>query len=462
MKPPPLPRGFRAAGVSCGIKRAKRAGAAKRPERDLALFFSDRPAAAAALFTTNRFPAAPVLLSSASLMKTGGAARAIVANSGCANAATGERGLAAARRTARAFARIAGIDAEQVLVASTGVIGEHLPAGQLISALPAAFAALSSSRFKEASRAILTTDTTPKTATAVFGWKGRSARITGCAKGAGMIHPRLAPAACILSRAAAPERTLRSRPQGHHTLHSRGASDATAFRHPRTLVSRHTGRPPRTRHATMLAFVFTDAVVPPRSLRRALIAASPRSFERISVDGDTSTNDSVFVLANGASGLEVHSSDGSFDRFLHALESVAFSLARQIVRDGEGARRVLDIEVSGAASREAADRVAREIARSPLVKTALAGADANWGRILSAAGAAGVPFDPMRADLWIEGVRVARAGAAVRYDRRRVEGVFRRDEVPVRLLLGRGPGQARFLTCDLTEDYVRINASYRS
>ena len=180
------------------------------------------------------------------------------------------------------------------------------------------------------------------------------------------------------------------------------------------------------------------------------------------MDGDTSTNDSVFVLANGASGLEVHSSDGSFDRFLHALESVAFSLARQIVRDGEGARRFLDIEVSGAASREAADRVAREIARSPLVKTALAGADANWGRILSAAGAAGVPFDPMRADLWIGGVRVARAGAAVRYDRRRVEGVFRRDEVPVRLLLGRGPGQARFLTSDLTEDYVRINASYRS
>jgi glutamate N-acetyltransferase/amino-acid N-acetyltransferase len=292
-----------------------------------------------------------------------------------------------------------------VLVASTGVIGEPLPVERLIAALPAAFKGLSAGGLAQASRAIMTTDTRPKTAVASFRWRGRTVRIAGCAKGAGMIHPRM---------------------------------------------------------ATMLAVLLTDAALPPGLLKRALGEVSRQSFESISVDGDTSTNDSVFLLASGASGVRVRKGEGSWARFVAALGAVAGALARQIVRDGEGARRTLEIEVEGARDRDSADRVARAIACSPLVKTALAGGDANWGRILAAAGAAGVPFDPAAVRVSIGGVTVARRGAAVRHDRRRVERLFRRPSVKVRVGLGRSAGRARMLTCDLTAGYVRINADYRS
>ena len=391
-----LPRGFSASGVACGIKRSG---------LDLALFVSDRPAAAAARFTTNRFRAAPVLVSAAHLLSSRGRTRAVVANSGCANAATGTKGLQAARRTASALSRRLGLDEAQVLVASTGVIGAPLPATRLLAALPAAVTGLGAGGLRRAARAIMTTDRRPKIAVSTFAWRGRTATVSGCAKGAGMIHPRM---------------------------------------------------------ATMLAFLFTDAEVTVPLLRRLLNIVSPATFESISVDGDTSTNDTVLLLANGASGLRVEEGNGSMQRFREALLSVTASLSRQIVRDGEGARKTMLVEVRGAASAGAADRVARAIALSPLVKTALAGGDPNWGRILAAAGTAGVPFDPGRVSISIGGVPVVRRGSAVRSSPRRLRRVFRRREVTARLNLGRGKGIGRILTCDLTSSYIRINASYTS
>lgn len=392
-----LPLGFTAAGVACGVK--------KRGGLDLAVFLSDPPAAAAARFTLNRFRAAPILVSEAHLAASGGRARAIVVNSGCANAATGRRGLEDARRIARAAAKLTGARPEEILVASTGVIGERLPADRIVSGLPAAVSAQSRSGLKQASRSILTTDTRPKTAAARFSWRGRSALVAGCAKGAGMIHPNM---------------------------------------------------------ATMLAFVFTDAAVAPSLLDRALAEASAETFEAISVDGDTSTNDTVFLLAGGASGVTVRARDRSFGRFLESLRIVCASLARQIVEDGEGARRAMHVVVRGARDAAGARLVARAVAVSPLVKTALAGGDANWGRILSAAGASGVTFDPGSVTVEIAGIAVARRGAAVDHDHRGVERAFRARRVPVVITLGRGPGTSAMTTCDLTEDYVRINADYRS
>jgi glutamate N-acetyltransferase/amino-acid N-acetyltransferase len=391
-----LPRGFSASGIACGIKRSG---------LDLALFVSDRPAAAAARFTTNRFKAAPVQVSALHLRKSRGRARAVVVNSGCANAATGSRGLQAAERTALTAARRLGLDASQVLVASTGVIGAALPAGRIGAALPEAVSRLAPGGLPRAARAIMTTDTRPKVASARLRWRGRTATVSGCAKGAGMIHPKM---------------------------------------------------------ATMLVFLFTDADVDALSLRRILGDVSPGTLESISVDGDTSTNDAVILLANGASGLRVRRSDASMARFRRAVATVAASLARQIVLDAEGARRTLLVEVRGAASRKAADRVARAVALSPLVKTALAGGDPNWGRILAAAGTAGVRFDPGQVSIAIGGVPVARRGAAVRGDPRRLLRAFKRQEVRARVHLGQGQGSARILTCDLTTDYVRINASYTS
>ena len=432
-----LPAGFSASAAACGIRKHG---------RDLALFASDRDATAAALFTRNLFPAAPVVESARRLALSRGRARAILVNAGCANAATGKAGEAACRRTLAALERVSGCAPDRLLVASTGVIGEPLPAGKIVSSVPALWRGLAPRGFEQAASAILTTDTRPKTAHAEFSWRGQRARVTGCAKGAGMIHPRLVPSAAI-ARAA------------RGNLHA------------------HETRP----HATMLAFLFTDAAVSGALLRRALAEAAGGSLNTISVDGDTSTNDSVFLLANGASGLTVarggssdrprpgdrpHPGDrppgGPWARFLEALSSVTGSLAEQIVHDGEGARRVLRIEVTGARDHRAADRVAREIARSPLVKTALAGGDANWGRILSAAGASGARFDPRHAELALAGIPVARGGAAIPFDRARLDAAFDAPEVRVRLRLGRGPGRAGFLTCDLTEAYVRINADYRS
>jgi glutamate N-acetyltransferase/amino-acid N-acetyltransferase len=420
-----IPRGFRFTATACGLK--KKPGAL-----DLALLVSDAPASAAAVFTTNRVQAAPVRLSREHLRRSRGRIRAIVVNAGNANCATGAAGMRASQATAAAAAREFGCRPEQVLVCSTGVIGVPLPVERILGALPGLGrgGAATPAAFAGVARAIMTTDTRPKLAAAACRIGGRTVRLLGCAKGAGMIAPRM---------------------------------------------------------ATMLAFLVTDAAIAPPLLQRALREAAGRTFNRITVDGDTSTNDTVILLANGVARHSPlgtrHSRD--YRRFLAALENVCRSLALAIVADGEGAQRVVEITVQGAASERAAEQVARTIANSPLVKTALAGADPNWGRILAAAGRAGVPFDPERATVWMAGIKVYARGRALPFDERAAHGKLLASYVPVAVDLGGEIGKrkmengkrasrparhsslgtrhsVRIWTCDFTAAYVDINASYRT
>jgi glutamate N-acetyltransferase/amino-acid N-acetyltransferase len=390
-----MPLGYRFAAAYAGIR--------KTAEDDLALMISDRRAAAAAVFTTNLVKAAPLILSRRHLEESRGWCRAIVANAGNANCAT-PGGMQAARATARAAAGALGVQEAEVLLASTGVIGAPLDARLIVNALPALAGALAPEHFDAASRAILTTDTAPKTASATLRCKSGEVRLAGMAKGAGMIHPRM---------------------------------------------------------ATMLGFIFTDADLRPAELKPLLAEAVEASFNRISVDGDTSTNDTVYVLANGAS--NVRPAGAERQRFQEALTELARQLAAAIVRDGEGARKLLTIIVEGAANNRAAVQIARAIANSPLVKTAVAGADPNWGRILSAAGSSGVKFDSARVDILLNGIPVCRRGTAAEFSEDKAKRLLERPESELRFLIrGRGRGGARFWTCDLTEDYIRINASYRT
>ena len=390
-----LPREYRFAATYAGIR--------KTAQDDLALMVSDRTAAAAAVFTRNLVKAAPLLVSAQYLAQTRGYCRAIVANAGNANCAT-TNGVRVARATARAAAVALGIREREVLLASTGVIGVPLDETLILEALPRLAASLAPESFEASSRAILTTDTGPKTAMAAVRLKSGTVRIAGMAKGAGMIHPRL---------------------------------------------------------ATMLSFIFTDAQLLPSELKPMLAAAVETSFNRISVDGDTSTNDTVYLLANGASGVRPVGSDRR--KVQGALAEVAEQLAVAIARDGEGARKLLTIVVEGASGDGAAAQIARSIANSPLVKTALAGADPNWGRILSAAGNAGVKFDPGRVDIEMNGVLVCRQGKNIEFSESEAQRTLQAPESTVRLVIrGKGRGRARFWTCDMTEDYIRINASYRT
>ncbi len=378
---------------------AAAAGIRKGGAPDVGLIVSDRPALAAAAFTRNRVAAAPVELSRAHLRAARGRARAIVVNAGNANCAT-SNGARVAKRTAETAAKLLGAPARQVLVASTGVIG--VPLGELLipRALPSLVAGLAPERFTEVAAAILTTDTRPKLAFRETG----AACILGMAKGAGMIHPQMA-----------------------------------------------------TLTATMLAFVLTDAAISVARLRRMTASAVKHTFNRISVDGDTSTNDTVFVLANGASGKV------SERLFGEALEAVMSELAVAIAADGEGAKRLVIIDVAGARTEADAERIARAVANSPLVKTAVAGGDPNWGRILSAAGNSGALFEPARVKISMNGVAVCRRGQATEFEELALNANLRlAREVHIRLDVGRGPGKVRFWTCDLTEDYIRINASYRT
>jgi glutamate N-acetyltransferase/amino-acid N-acetyltransferase len=385
------PRGFLFAAVSAGIRKAG--------GDDLGLIVSEPPASAAGVFTTNRVMAAPVVLSRQHLAASQGRARAIVVNAGNANCAT-PNGLRVARRAAEAAARQLQIPRQQVLVASTGVIGLPLDEERIPQALPRAIERLAPERFEEVARAIMTTDTHPKIAFRRIGAGKQALRVLGMAKGAGMIHPRM---------------------------------------------------------ATMLAFVVTDAAVAPARLQRMTAAAAARTFNRISVDGDTSTNDTLFVLANGAAGRVAEA------RLAAALEEVMGQLAVAIASDGEGARKLVRIEVRGARSEAVADTIARAIANSPLVKTAIAGGDPNWGRILSAAGASGAPFDPARTAVALNGVTVCRRGVAADFDEEALgRSLAAARQANIRLTLGAGPARVLFYTCDLTEDYIRINASYRT
>ncbi len=393
------PAGFRAAAISAGIKKVKGA-------LDLALIVSDSPATTAAgTFTTNRAAAAPVLLSRHHLASSRGMARAIVVNAGNANAATGKAGLKAAKQTAKAAAEQLQIPIEQVLIASTGVIGLPLKAEQITERLPALYARLTDQDAAAVARAIMTTDTHPKCCVLRTEVRGKAAHLAGIAKGAGMIHPRM---------------------------------------------------------ATMLCFITTDVAIKPRMLQALLAGAVEASFNRISVDGDTSTNDTVFILASGASGVSAKPGDQTRGWFYSGLVQLCETLAKMIVRDGEGAKKFVTIEITGARSPGDAERVARSIANSPLVKTAIAGSDPNWGRFLCAAGYSGARFDPNRVDIRINGLYLCRKGLDAGFDEAAAKGELDQKELTLHMDLHAGSASARFWTCDLTHDYIDINASYRT
>ncbi len=397
-----LPRGFRYAAVNCGLR--------KPPNLDLGLIVSDEPCAAGGVFTQNRVQAAPVLLCKRHLLAAGARTRAVIVNSRNANCSTGKAGMKAAEDTARAVARSLGLgcDPEQVMVCSTGVIGLPLKVHKILRAVPdlARDTARKTGKFSAFTRAIMTTDTRPKWAAARCHLGTRTVRILGCAKGAGMIHPNM---------------------------------------------------------ATMLAYVVTDAAIRPSVLQRAVSKIARTTFNHITVDGDTSTNDTLLVLANGLAGNSVVAGPGrGYRRFLAALQKVCHSLALQIVADGEGAKRVIEIEVRGAPTFTAAERVARTIASSPLVKTMFAGGDPNWGRVLAAAGRSGVKFDPNRTDVYLGGLLACRRGTAHPFSEKLAHKRMMRELVPVMIDLRAGRGRARVWTCDFTSDYVHINASYRT
>jgi glutamate N-acetyltransferase / amino-acid N-acetyltransferase len=379
------------------------AGIRKAKKDDLALIVPDVPASGAAVFTQNRVQAAPVRIARWNLTKSRGKVSAVLINAGNANCAT-QTGDRVALACCDAVGNQLHVPPTQVFPASTGVIGVELDAHLITNALPGLVAGLAPDRFEDAARAILTTDLVMKTAHAQVRFKKGSIQIAGMTKGSGMIHPNM---------------------------------------------------------ATTLGFVMMDAALPPSALAVMLNAAVKRSFNRISVDGDTSTNDTMLVLANGASGIQPNQKESK--KVEEALTQVMEDLARQIVRDGEGARKLVTIDVTGAANEEAATRIARSIANSPLVKTAIAGSDPNWGRIISAAGNAGVPFEPSKVDIDLQGVPVCRGGLAADFSEADLKKKLDQPECQIRFAInGRAKGTCRFWTCDLTEKYIEINASYRT
>jgi glutamate N-acetyltransferase/amino-acid N-acetyltransferase len=378
------------------------AGIRKTSTDDLALIVSDTPASAAAMFTTNAVQAAPVRLGQAHLKSSRGKARAIVVNAGNANCATPTADRAALE-TVKAVARYGHWPVNQILPSSTGVIGVDLDYKLIVSALPDLFGGLSPHRFYDVARAIMTTDTVAKVAAGDVPLKEGTVRIAGTTKGSGMIHPNM---------------------------------------------------------ATTLAYVMTDAAIPPAALKPLLKAAIDRSFHRLTVDGDTSTNDTVVLLANGASGVQP--SPKELKVFGEVLCWVLEDLAEQIARDGEGARKLISIRVTGARSADEAQKIARSIAMSPLVKTAIAGGDPNWGRILCAAGYSGAKFDPREVTIKLQGTVVCHRGLAADFVEADVKSLLDDTDVSIRFIAGKGKGEALFRTCDLTEGYIRINGSYRT
>jgi glutamate N-acetyltransferase / amino-acid N-acetyltransferase len=389
------PLGFRAAGISAGIK------ASGNP--DLMLLVADAPAQVAAVFTTNKVVAAPVVVSREHIARSGGLVRAIVVNSGCANACTGDTGLRNAREMTAETARLVGCPVEQVLVSSTGVIGVALPMDKVRAGLPRAFAALGADQGPAAARAIMTTDLSPKEASRRIAIGGREASIGGMCKGAGMIEPMM---------------------------------------------------------ATMLGFVTTDAAVPRPLLERALREAVDQSFNAITVDGDSSTNDCVVLLASGASGAVVD--EPGYSVFLDGLTAVCRELALAIVRGGEGATKLVTVNVTGAASSDEARKAAKVIANSLLVKTAIHGGDPNWGRLICAAGRAGVAFDASRAAVTIGSIVLFKDGQPHDDMAPAAADYLKGTDLTIGVDLGSGSASSRVWTCDLSAEYVRINADYRT
>jgi glutamate N-acetyltransferase/amino-acid N-acetyltransferase len=390
------PAGFSAAGVACGVRYEGR--------RDLGLLFSNEAGGTAAVaLTTNLLRAAPLLVTGEAIESDD--VRAVVVNSGVANAATGQRGLKNAYGMQALAAAELGLEPDEMAVASTGVIGEHLPMNRIEAGIKDAAASLSDdgSGFAEA---ILTTDTRTKEAVAAVEIGGKTVTVGGVAKGSGMIHPDM---------------------------------------------------------ATMLAFVTTDAAVEKESLQSALNGATERTFNRITVDGDTSPNDMVLLMANGAAGNEpLTQISPDYPAFEEAVEAVMRELAKEITRDGEGATKLVEVVVEGAADEASAATLAKAVAGSNLCKAAVYGEDANWGRVLNAMGYSGVPFDPEGVDLYFGTVKVFAKGEPVPHDPAEANATLAGDEVHVTARLGEGTASATAWGCDLTEEYVRINGSYRS
>ncbi len=390
------PAGFSAGAVSANIKYSNR--------RDLMLLVTDAPASAAALFTLNRCVAAPIVLSREHLNRSSSSIRALVCNSGNANAATGKKGLDDALVMAEAVAQELSINPEEVLVASTGVIGQLLPMERVLDGISSLVATLQRDSVLDAAGAIMTTDTFPKFFTLELLLSGGSVRLSGIAKGSGMICPNM---------------------------------------------------------ATMLAFLTTDAAITPDLLHTALKKGNRHSFNAITVDGDTSTNDMVSIIASGT-GPEITAGSEDYTLFCDALEALMTFLAKLIVIDGEGATKLVGITVNGAVDDREAELAARTIAHSSLVKTAIHGEDANWGRIIAAAGRSGALFNQEDLELHFNDLSILKPGLLADFSEEAASAILTKDAYTITLRLGNGPGEATIWSCDLSKEYVDINGSYRS
>ena len=397
------PAGFRAGGIYCGIK-------ASSTKRDLALIYSEKPCIASAMFTTNKVKSACVIISQEHIAD--GVLRAIIANSGNANACTGEEGIASARKMANLAADLFAINPKQVAVASTGVIGVPL----LISAIESSIEALGNSLqgdeagHSAALEAIMTTDTRKKDGAVEAEINGKKIRIGAMLKGSGMIHPNM---------------------------------------------------------ATMLCFITTDAAIDRDALDDSLRKVVKRSINRVTVDGDTSTNDMVIIMANGQAGNDaIKSGSSEHEVFTQALEKLCVKLSRSLARDGEGATKLLTVSVTGAVDEDSAELMAKSVAGSSLVKAAFFGADANWGRILCAMGYSGADFDPEKVDVIFasegEEIMLCKNGASLPFSETDAKRILEREEIEIIINTGAGSGQAAAWGCDLTYDYVKINGDYRS
>lgn len=389
------PKGFKAAGIYCGIKKEK---------KDLALIVSDLPATAAGIFTLNKVQAAPVLVCKKHLQKSE-TFRAIICNSGNANACTGDAGYSDSVLMTVETARALGVKPEEVFVSSTGVIGENLPMTKVIDGIHHVAKVIDEKEFLSAAEAIMTTDTFVKSHQISFVINGEEVSIGGIAKGSGMIHPNM---------------------------------------------------------ATMLAFITTDAKIEKTVLHKLLKSNCDKTFNRIIVDGDTSTNDMVLILANGASKIEVKEDSNEYKIFEENLFSLLKKLAIDIVIDGEGATKLVEITVDGASSNADAEKAARTVALSPLVKTAIHGEDANWGRILAAVGYSGIDFDPDKFEIIINGKQILARNYEVILSISEANKTLKPKEINILLKLNGGSGKATCWTCDFSEEYVKINGSYRT